>query len=73
MNKLKIENIQTDHIVENEADLGQALKHHTMMAGLGGLVPDPNEPIEISLNNIRLNEEGKPILTIETNTAENKP
>lgn len=69
MNKMKIESIQTEHHVENESGVGQALKHHTMMAGLGGLVPDPNDPIEISLVSIKLNEEGKPILTIETKPA----
>jgi len=72
-NNLKIENIQTDHHVENEVDLGQALTHHLQMARLGGLVPDPNTPIEISLKDIRLNEKGKPIITIETKAGDEKP
>jgi hypothetical protein len=64
--KLKVESIQTDHRIENESDLGIALKHHNQMARLGGLVPDTIKPIMISLKNIKLDSNGKPILTIET-------
>jgi len=65
--KLKVESIQTDHRIENESDLGNALKLHNQMARLGGLVPpNPIEPIEINLKNIKLDSSGKPILTIET-------
>ena len=70
MKKLKVESIQTDHRIENESDLGIALKHHNQMARLGGLVPDAIEPIEINLKNIKLDSNGKPILTIETKVGE---
>jgi hypothetical protein len=64
--KLRVESIQTDHRIENEFDLGNALKHHNLMARLGGLVPDTIEPIEINLKSIKLDSNGKSILTIET-------
>lgn len=70
--KLKVESISTDHQVENESDLGNALAHHVHMARLGGLVPDPIEPIEITLKGIKTDSKGKSILTIQTRGENNE-
>ena len=64
--KLKVDRIETDHGVENGEDLRNSLIHHVMMANLGGLVPSAEEPIEINLKGLKLNHDGKPIVTIET-------
>ena len=70
--KLKVDRIETDHGVENGEDLRNSLNHHVMMAKLGGLVPSAEEPIEISLKGLKLNHDGKPIVTIETKIVEGK-
>ena len=70
---LKVDRIETDHSVENQEDLRSSLNHHVMMANLGGLVPKAEEPIEINLKGLKLNHDGKPIVTIETKiTGESK-
>jgi hypothetical protein len=66
MKKLQVEKIQTEHRVENETDLQSSLFLHNHMARLGGLDPHPDQPIEIQITGIKLDSNGKPIITIET-------
>ena len=69
---LKVDRIETDHGVENGEDLQDSLKHHGIMARMGGLFPSGDEPIEINLKDLKVNPDGKTILTIETKIIKEK-
>ena len=70
---LKVDRFETDHSVESGEDVWCSLKHHGIMARMGGLFPSRDEPIEINLKGLKVNSDGKPILTIETKIIKDKP